>query len=83
MQTTNSAGKPSGDIVISYRGDTPLITNAWGQLPINCQISDNGFADAPNNGKAQGMGRTLVTTLAGDIEVHWRDVLTFSDNNGL
>ena len=83
IEVTAPDGRPKDEIVISYRSDTPMSANAWGELVINCQISDNGFADGSNNGKAQGMGLPLGPSPGGSFEPNRRKLLTFSDNNGL
>lgn len=83
IQKTKADGTPDGEIVIAYRSDTPMITNNWNELTINCQLSTDGFADGTNSGKAQGMGLPLTPTPQGTFETNWRSVLTFSDNHGL
>lgn len=62
-------------IIYSYRSDMPMITNDWGELVVNCQISVDGFLDGELDGKAQGMGLPLVPDQSG-FTLSWRNVLT-------
>lgn len=71
---TKPNGKHGQAFSISYRSDMPMITNDWGELIVNCQISLDEFASGSHSGKAQGMG--LVFAGPGGLTLSWRNVLT-------
>jgi len=45
---------PAREIAISYRSDTPMITNAGGERVISCQVSDSAVRVAARSGIEPG-----------------------------
>lgn len=76
--TTSGAAdhRPREEVVISYRADTFMTPNQFGDIAFSCQLSDDGFASGETTGFAQGFANQTIGP-DGFIDINVRNVLTF------
>lgn len=73
---TNPAGHPQDELVLSYRADTFMTVNDFGDMAFSCQLSDDGFAAGQTTGFAQGFAH-LDLHADGWLNLNIRNVITF------
>lgn len=73
---TNPGGQPTEEVVHSYRADTFITPNQFGDLAFACQLSDDQFAAGETTGFAQGFSNIDIRP-DGVLNLNIRNVLTF------